>query len=730
MQIEGHGRLSQIFRQKTKPTMRICCSAAVLAAVLAPSDAFSPAMPGISAPLTYRSAHNTDNGGRSSVKKLHMSYLDDLSNNSGGSSSDGGPPTNWGAPPPAAAAPANPQPATEGNSNNGIFPGSIFDVISAECEGGAGPTERGSAAVYAYLEAVATRQAVPSPPASALIAKYIGSLSPDGMTPDSAVAIATYLESLSTGNVRLPSAQQFASYLNGIFMMDVKLPRSQDDLVSYFDGSAAPSTPPTDIAPYKEEKTSSDGPPPKVDVEEKAFPGAGGVWRTSSGKIVPPPAPAPKAPKEDLWKGEVLSEGNANVASEVKRIFFGGGLVFAGIAILAGTNTNVVQNAETEIVKDIDAIEQGAAKGVIKMEKEIVKDMKLSPELAAAAKRAVAQQEAAEKKMEQNQKLAEKKLIEEKEASRIAYEKAAPERAKAKAEAKAQAERDEDKKGEVESLGSDDFGVEDEEIIVTPEGKTRQLSPEEIANRKAARAAKAEEKRIARVEAERLAAERGEMEKDSADEYGSVADESSSTDAKKEITPEEVARRKAERAAKAEEKRAAEANVAPEKARAKAAAKADRMRREDERAALEAGAADEYGAIDEDKADASEARIDKAAAEAKARLDKAAALEKAKKEKAATTPVAAPAPVSAPAPAPVPATPPPRAQDTQAAEAKLKAEKEAAELKAKQEAEAKLQAEKEAATKVISMPEGVKDQLKGGSSKSSGASFTVYSTRL
>lgn len=567
--------------------------------------------------------------------------------------------------------------------------------------------------MYAYLEAVATRQAVPSPPASALIAKYIGSLSPDGMTPDSAVAIATYLESLSTGNVSLPSAEQFASYLNGIFMMDVKLPRSQDDMVAYFDGSAAPLTPPTDIAPYEEKKP--DGPPPKVEVEEKAFPGAGGVWRTSSGKIVPPPAPTPKAPKEDLWKGEVLSEGNANVASEVKRIFFGGGLVFAGIAILAGTNPNVVQNAETEIVKDIDAIEQGAAKGVIKVEKEIVKDMKLSPELAAAAKRAVAQQEAAEKKMEQNQKLAEKKLMEEKEANRIVYEKAAPERAKAKAAAKAQAERDEDKKGEVESFGSDDFGVEDEEIMVTADGKTKQLSPEEIAKRKAARAAKAEERRIARAEAERLAAERGEMEKDSADEYGSVAEESSSADTKKEITPEEVARRKAERAAKAEEKRVAEANVSPEKARAKAAAKADRMRREDERAALEAGAADEYGAIDEDKAGASEARIDKAAAEAKARLDKVAAQEKAKKEQV----------VAAPAPAPAPS-----AQDTQAAEAKLKAEMEATELKAKQEAEAKLQAEREAATKVIAMPEGVKDQLKGGSSKSSGASFTVYSTRL
>ena len=727
--------------------MRVCCSAAVLAAVLVPpTDAFSPASSRIPALLTHRSAHNHNNDGRSS-KKLHMSYLDDLSNNSGSSGSNdgsGGPPPNWGAPPPpAAAAPTNSQPATAGSSNsnsNENFPGSIFDVISAECNGGGdGPSERGSAAVYAYLEAVATRQAVPSPPASALIAKYIGSLSPDGMTPDSAVAIATYLESLSTGNVRLPSAEQFASYLNGIFMMDVKLPRSQDDMVAYFDGSTAPSTPPTDIAPYEEKKP--DGPPPKVEVEEKAFPGAGGVWRTSSGKIVPPPAPSPKAPKEDLWKGEVLSEGNANVASEVKRIFFGGGLVFAGIAILAGTNPNVVQNAETEIVKDIDAIEQGAAKGVIKVEKEIVKDMKLSPELAAAAKRAVAQQEAAEKKMEQNQKLAEKKLMEEKEANRIAYEKAAPERAKAKAAAKAQAERDEDKKGETESFGSDDFGVEDEEIIVTPDGKTKQLSPEEVAKRKAARAAKAEERRIARAEAERLAAKRGEMEKDSADEYGSVAEEASSADTQKEITPEEVARRKAERAAKAEEKRVAEDNVSPEKARAKAAAKADRMRREDERAALEAGAADEYGSIDEDKAGASEARIDKAAAEAKARLDKVAAQEKAKKEQVVAAPAA---PVSSPAPAPAPS-----AQDTQAAEAKLQAEKEAAglkakqeaeaklqaekeaaELKAKQEAEAKLQAEKEAATKVIAMPEGVKDQLKGGSSKSSGASFTVYSTRL
>ena len=649
-----------------------------------------------------------------------MSYLDDLSNNSGSSSSNDG----------------GPQPAGDNSSNsNGVFPGSIFDVISAECNGGGdGPSERGSAAVYAYLEAVATRQAVPSPPASALIAKYIGSLSPDGMTPDSAVAIATYMESLSTGNVRLPSAEQFASYLNGIFMMDVRLPRSQDDMVAYFDGSTAPSTPPTDIAPYEEKKP--DGPPPKVEVEEKAFPGAGGVWRTSSGKIVPPPAPTPKAPKEDLWRGEVLPEANANVASEVKRIFFGGGLVFAGIAILAGVNPNVIQTAETEIVKDIDAIEQGAAKGVISMEKEVVKDMKLSPELAAAAKRAVAQQEAAEKKMEQNQKLAEKKLMEEKEANRIAYEKAAPGRAKAKAAAKAQAEQDEDKKGAAESFVSDDFGAEDEEVIVTLEGKTKQLSPEEIAKRKAARAAKAEEKRTARVEAERLAAERGEMEKDSADEYGSVAEESSSADTKKEITPEEVARRKAERAAKAE------VIVSPEKARAKAAAKADRMRREDERAALEAGAADEYGAIDEDKAGASEARIDKAAAEAKARLDNAAAQEKAKKEQVVAAPAAAPAPVSAPAPAP-------SAQDMQAAEAKLKAEKEAAELKAKQEAEAKLQAEKEAAelkakqeaeaklqaekeaaTKVIAMPEGVKDQLKGGSSKSSGASFTVYSTRL
>jgi len=280
----------------------------------------------------------------------------------------------------------------------------------------------------------------------------------------------------------------------------------------------------------------------------------------------------------------VLSEGNANVASEVKRIFFGGGLVFAGIAILAGTNPNVVQNAETEIVRDIDAIEQGAAKGVINVEKDIVKDMKLSPELAAAAKRAVTQQEAAEKE-------------------------------------------------------------------------------------------------------------------DSADEYGSVAEESSSADTKKEIAPEQVARRKAERTAKAEDKRIPKANVSPEKARAKAAAKADRMRREDERATLEAGAADEYGAIDEDKAGASEARINKAAAEAKARLDKAAAQEKAEKEQVVAPPAAAPAPA------------PSGAQDTQAAEAKL-------------------QAEKEAATKVIAMPEGVKDQLKGGSSKSSGASFTVYSSRL
>jgi len=652
-----------------------------------------------------------------------MSYLDDLSNNNSGSGGGGSPPQSspqqpppaWGAPPAAAAPVSPPGAAADDSSGSSIFPGSIFDVISAECDGGGdGPSERGCAAVYAYLEAVSARQAVPSPPASALIARYIGSLSPDGMTPASAVAIATYLESLSTGAVLLPPAERFASYLNGMFTMDVRLPRSQDDLVAYFDGSAAPPAPSTDIAPYEEAKP--DGPPPKVDVEEKAFPGAGGVWRTSSGKIVPPPAPAPKAPKQDLWKEGVLSEGNASAASEVKRIFYGGGLVFTGIAILAGINSNVVQDAETAAVQNIDAIEQGGAKGVITVEKEMLKDMKLSPELAAAAKRAVAQQEAAEKKMEESQKLAEKKLLEEAKANRIAYEKAAPERAKAKAAAKAEAERYEDKKGEAESFGGDDFGTEDEELMVTPEGNVKQLSPEEIAKRKAARAAKAEEKRIAKVEAERLATERGELEKDSADEYGSVAEKSSSNDTNMATKPQEVARRKAERTVEAEGKRVNRPNIVPEKARAKAAAKADRMRREYERAALEAGAADEYGAIDEDKAEASEARIDKAAAEAKARLEKAAAQEKEK---------------TTAAPAPVPVPPAPSAQETQADEAKLKAEKEAAELKARQEAaEAKLKAEKEAAKAVIAMPEGVKDQLKGGSSKSSGASFAVYSTRL
>ena len=605
-----------------------------------------------------------------------MSYLDDLSNNNDNSGSNNAnpQPPNWGAPPaaavpPAPAVPASPPPAAAA-TDGGIFPGSIFDVISAECNGGGGdgPSERGSAAVYAYLEAVAARRAVPSPPASALIAKYVGSLSPDGMTADSAVAIAAYLESLSTGAVRLPSAEQFAGWLNGIFMMDVRLPRSRDDVLAYFDGTAAPLTPPTDIAPY--DKQVDEAPPaPKVDVEEKAFPGAGGVWRTSSGKIVPPPPPQPKAPKQDLWKEGVLSEGDANAASEIKRIFFGGGLVFAGIAILAGTSANVVQNAETDIVRDVEAI---------KMDKESVKDTRLSPELDAAAKRAVAQQ--------------------------------------AKVEARAELERLEDLKGEAESLGSDDYGVEEE--FALEEEEMKQLSPEEIAKRKAARAAKAEERRLARAEAERLAAGRGEMEKDSADEYGSVAEEAASVDAdtSEGLSAKEVARRKAERAAKTEEKRIAESKVAPGKARAKAAAKADRLRREEERAALEAGAADEYGVIDENKAKASKARIDKAAAEAKARLEKAAAQDSAKKEK-----------TTAPAPAQAPAS-----KDAQAAEAKLKAEREATDLKAKQEAEAaeaaKIKAEREAATKVIAMPEGMLDQLKGGSPKSS-ASFSVYSTR-
>ena len=600
-----------------------------------------------------------------------MSYLDDLSNNDDNSGSNyANPqqqPPNWGAPPAAPAAPAVPaSPPAAAAADGGIFPGSIFDVISAECNGGGGdgPSERGAAAVYAYLEAVAARRAVPSPPASALIAKYVGSLSPDGMTPDSAVAIAAYLESLSAGAARLPSAEQFAGWLNGIFMMDVQLPRSRDDVVAYFDGTAAPSTPPTDIAPY--DKQVDEAPPaPKADVEEKAFPGAGGVWRTSSGKIVPPPPPTPKAPKQDLWKEGVLSEGDANVASEIKRIFFGGGLVFAGIAILAGTSANVVENAETDITRDVDAIEQGTAKGAIKMEKELVKDMRLSPELDAAAKRAVAQQ--------------------------------------AKAEARAELERLEELKGEAESLGSDDYGVPEEELALEEE-EMKQLSPEEIAKRKAARAAKAEERRLARADADRLAAGRGEMEKGSADEYGSVAEESSSAN-------DDTS------AAKTEEKRIAESKVlvAPGKARAKAAAKADRLRREEERAALEAGAADEYGVIDESKARASKARIDRAAAEARARLEKAAAQDSAKTEK-----------TTAPAPAQAPAS-----KDTQAAEAKLKAEREAADLKAKQEAEAaKIKAEREAATKVIAMPEGMLDQLKGGSPNTkSSSSFSVYSTR-
>ena len=651
--------------------MRI--SAAVLAAALAPwsADAFYPSPVAPSVPFSHRSTRNEQE--RSS---RHMSYLDDLSNNNNDNSGSNyanpqQQPPNWGAPPAAPVAPAAPavpaSPPAAAATDGGIFPGSIFDVISAECNGGGGdgPSERGAAAVYAYLEAVAARRAVPSPPASALIAKYVGSLSPDGMTPDSAVAIAAYLESLSAGAARLPSAEQFAGWLNGIFMMDVQLPRSRDDVVAYFDGTAAPSTPPTDIAPY--DKQVDEAPPaPKADVEEKAFPGAGGVWRTSSGKIVPPPPPTPKAPKQDLWKEGVLSEGDANVASEIKRIFFGGGLVFAGIAILAGTSANVVQNAETEIARDVDVMEQGAAKGAIKMEKELVKDMRLSPELDAAAKRAVSQQ--------------------------------------AKAEARAELERLEELKGEAESLGSDDYGAPEEELALEEEAM-EQLSPEEIAKRKAARAAKAEERRLARADADRLASGRGEMEKDSADEYGSVAEESSSADA--DTSP-----------AKTEEKRIAESKVAPGKARAKAAAKADRMRREEERAALEAGAADEYGVIDETKARASKARIDRAAAEAKARLEKAAAQDSAKKEK-----------TTAPAPAQAPAS-----KDTQAAEAKLKAEREAADLKAKQEAgaaeAAKIKAEREAATKVIAMPEGMLDQLKGGSPNTkSSSSFSVYSTR-
>ena len=114
------------------------------------------------------------------------------------------------------------------------------------------------------------------------------------------------------------------------------------------------------------------------------------------------------------------------------------------------------------------------------------------------------------------------------------------------------------------------------------------------------------------------------------------------------------------------------------------------------------------------KAMAAKAR---AAAEAKARLEKAAAQDSAKKEK--TT-------------APAPAQAPPASKDAQAAEAKLKAEREASDLKEKQEAEAseaaRIKDEREAATKVIAMPEGMLDQLKGGSPKSS-ASFSVYSTR-
>jgi hypothetical protein len=120
-------------------------------------------------------------------------------------------------------------------------------VISAECGGGGdGPSERGCAAVCVYLEAI------PSPPASALIDRYNGSLSPDGITPASAVAIALHRRRA----------------------MELRLPRSQDGMLANFDGSAATLAPPTDIAPYEEAKL--DGPPPKVDVEEKAFPAAGG----------------------------------------------------------------------------------------------------------------------------------------------------------------------------------------------------------------------------------------------------------------------------------------------------------------------------------------------------------------------------------------------------------------------------------------------------------------------
>jgi len=362
--------------------------------------------------------------------------------------------------------------------------GLIFHIISEEC-GGDGPTERGIGAVYTYLDAIASGKVTTTPSGLALVGKYICSLSPDGETLGANEAIALYITSLSTGGAKLPSLEKFTSYLNKIFVTDVNLPQAEADILAFFGAASAPPISES-IAPYKNDTPAA---APESGRVEEAFPGTGGVWRTSSGKVVPPPIAAPPAPGPDIWK-DVVSEADAQAVSEARRIFVGGSLVFAGIALVAGANS-IFQNMENEEARNVGAVKQDVAMDVRKVDKQNAKDVvargegSLDVTKNSEALKRIAEHEAAEEK-----RIAEQEAV----ASKIAEEQR---------EAEEKAQR-----------------------VLSDEAKDRRLAEEMVARQEEAKtAAKAD-----------FSEDKAAPERDAVDEYGSFVEEITKESAKSPST--------------------------------------------------------------------------------------------------------------------------------------------------------------------------------------------------